>query len=325
MNEPFHVSVTSGSRLHVGLTRFRPVADPDGPPPLFGGIGVMIDDPVTTISFRSSEKFATIGSERLAPFISRWCEQRQLDMPKCIVELVSSPPAHSGLGSGTQLAHGLALGLAKYFQCSADTPQTVARLMERGKRSMIGSFGFCHGGLIADTSAVHGPAELATRLVFPSQWRAVLVLHLAANKKFGLQEQAAFDNILAEQVNRSRRLESLIANHLIPAIKTESFSVFCETVSEYGRLSGEYYLDVQGGTFNGPVITSVVDTLLRLGATGVGQSSWGPVVFSWCEDQQAAEELLARVEANFGDDAMSWIAKPLNEPATIHDSAIARS
>jgi beta-ribofuranosylaminobenzene 5'-phosphate synthase len=41
----------------------------------------------------------------------------------------------------------------------------------------------------------------------------------------------------------------------------------------------------------------LVDALLRLGAAGAGQSSWGPAVYGFVEDERAGRELAARMEA----------------------------
>jgi beta-ribofuranosylaminobenzene 5'-phosphate synthase len=41
----------------------------------------------------------------------------------------------------------------------------------------------------------------------------------------------------------------------------------------------------------------LVDALLRLGAAGAGQSSWGPAVYGIVGDEQAGRELARRMDA----------------------------
>ena len=286
----------------------------------------MIDHPTTELSFRPAEYFQTTGSDRLDSFANAWCESEGFTLPNCLVSALSCPPSHSGLGSGTQLAHAMALGLNEFCGLPAPPTEKVARVLERGKRSMIGSYGFAKGGLIVDAPPEDAPGQLAHRVEISADWRIALFLTLPSNdqviKKFGVQEQAAFDNIVAEQANRSRRLEDLITNQMIPASESEDFGQFCNSIYEYGKLSGEYYIDVQGGIYNGPLITSLVETLLQLKATGVGQSSWGPVVFSWCENQQAAEDLLVRASHVLDDSIKTWIARPMNHPASVQIQSI---
>ena len=63
------------------------------------------------------------------------------------------------------------------------------------------------------------------------------------------------------------------------------------SVYRYGRAAGLCFAAVQGGPYNGPHVTQLVDEIQSLGYTGVGQSSWGPTVFCVVEDQTAAERL----------------------------------
>lgn len=311
-NETHCFSVFTGSRLHFGLTRFRP--DGNG---RLNGVGVMLEHPGTELHFQRATGFQAAGSDRVESFVRLWCHEQDVELPACRIDVRSAPPSHSGLGSGTQLAHATALGLNVILGDVFPPPRVVAERLDRGKRSMIGSFGFTQGGLVIDAPSTGRIACLAHRVPMPDDWRVVLVLPASANKKFGVQEQAAFDSIMAEQTLRSRRLEDLITNQMIPAVESCNFEQFCNSVYEYGRLSGEYYVDVQGGIYNGPVITSVVDSLLRMGAKGIGQSSWGPVVFCWCENQQAANEMLTRINEHFGELADAWITRVRNAPASV--------
>jgi beta-ribofuranosylaminobenzene 5'-phosphate synthase len=62
------------------------------------------------------------------------------------------------------------------------------------------------------------------------------------------------------------------------------------------RLVGEAFAPVQGGVFH-PRAGDLVDALLRLGAAGAGQSSWGPAVYGVVGDEQAGHELARDMEA----------------------------
>ena len=314
------VVVSTGSRLHFGLTRVRRTL-----PVRFDGAGVMIDQPKTELCVRPAAMFSTCGCKRIERFAKMWCLENGRRLPACEICLVDSPPAHSGLGSGTQLAQAVAAGLTSFLDQPADCTQRenhlrvlqAAQCLDRGNRSMIGSYGFLRGGLIVDGTDQAGNSLLAEQLSISCNWRVVLVFHQDANKKFGLQEQSAFDNIGSGPKNRPQRLENLIAETMVPAAQSEDFERFAESVHEYGKLTGEYYKNVQGGIYNGHVISSVVTRLSELNAKGIGQSSWGPVVFSWCENQPEAEDLLSRIVEQFGNTAKAWIASVRNQPATV--------
>ena len=59
---------------------------------------------------------------------------------------------------------------------------------------------------------------------------------------------------------------------------------------------GESFASVQGGVFH-PRAGDLVEALLRLGAAGAGQSSWGPAVYGVVGDEQAGRELARRMDA----------------------------
>ncbi|MGI9518326.1 MAG: hypothetical protein ACR2NP_14820 [Pirellulaceae bacterium] len=312
------IEVTTGSRLHFGLTRVAP--DPAGN---FGGIGVMIEQPATRLRIAPAESLKFSGSERVEAYARQWAEFRRLPLERVHIELAESPPAHSGFGSGTQLAHVTATALSEYFESTRPESDVVASQLNRGQRSMIGSFGFAHGGLIVDdVRRADTTPCLRKHLEMPSDWTAVLVLDSHARKTFGQRERSAFDK-LNNDADKAQRLENLIRIAILPAVKKRNFEAFSLAIEEYGKLSGDYYAAVQGGTYNGPVITEIVSTIRRLGGTGVGQSSWGPVVFSWCPDKPSAESFTTRLRSVMGPAVEIWLSPVRNQPALVQSTALA--
>ena len=288
--------VSTGSRLHFGLTRIKP-----GSRNCINGVGVMLDEPCTRLEFRPAEKFSTSGSERLEIFANAWSTHTGKPLPNCEMVLVGQPPEHAGFGSGTQLAHAVAHGLnqvsGQATRLDESEAQNVATICFRGNRSMVGSFGFVNGGLIVDGTDGDGKTTLI--------------------KQTGLPEESAFANIDSGKQGRAEELERMITASILPSAQNGDFEGFSESVHAYGKLSGEYYVDVQGGVYNGPVITGVVNALLGLGARGVGQSSWGPAVFAWCSDEDEANEIVARLPEAFGHPLEIFKAAVQNRPAQI--------
>ena len=62
---------------------------------------------------------------------------------------------------------------------------------------------------------------------------------------------------------------------------------------------GDSFAPVQGGTFH-PQAAPFVDALLRLGAAGAGQSSWGPAVYGVVGSEQQGHEVVRGLEAELG-------------------------
>tara|TARA_R110002049_G_scaffold2750_2_gene21379 strand:- start:82550 stop:83572 length:1023 start_codon:yes stop_codon:yes gene_type:complete len=281
------VRITTGSRLHFGLL------DTAAP---FGGVGVMIDQPVTEIVVRKSRRFqsrtdettAKVDADRIesvAVRAARVCGESAL--PECEVRIAKRPPAHCGLGSGTQMS----LALAEAITCVLDRhigPESiVTQVANRGKRSAVGSHGYFHGGLIyeeaADGSELNSVAE---RVEIPDVWRvAILRPTRATTLVSGEAESQQFGLLPRAPAQRRDELRSIITDAMLPAARRQDFDAFTAAVHQYNHGSGELFQTVQGGPYNGPHVTQLVQWLVRQGVRGVGQSSWGPGVFAWFESE----------------------------------------
>src|SRR6201999_4402051 len=90
-------------------------------------------------------------------------------------------PAHSGLGSGTQLALAIARAIAEIYEIDADPP-ALARAVGRAQRSAIGTWTFAGGGLVVEGGRRRDRDEsgpLIARLAFPESWRCVVAVPTA--------------------------------------------------------------------------------------------------------------------------------------------------
>jgi predicted sugar kinase len=90
----------------------------------------------------------------------------------------------------------------------------------------------------------------------------------------------------------------------------------------YGHLAGECFSACQGGPFNGPGLAELVAHIHNLGFEGVGQSSWGPTLFVVAPDQQAAEDLAARLrDRSVAEPLEVLVAAPNNRGARLEGAA----
>ena len=275
------VRVVTGSRLHFGLL------DTAAP---FGGVGVMIDAPTTEIVLRPSECFRCAGhdADRVESIVSRAakaCDRSRL--PDCEVTVVGRPPAHCGLGSGTQLALALAESSVWWHDCSFTEEQIVMEVAGRGKRSAVGSHGYFHGGLIFEEATEDSELNVVReRIELPDSWRvAVLRPALSSAPVSGDLESRQFDRLSPASETARDALRKTVKNEMLPAAREGSFLDFTDAVHRYNRASGELFAEAQGGAYNGPHVTDLVNWLVKNGAHGVGQSSWGPGAFAWFETE----------------------------------------
>jgi len=61
-------------------------------------------------------------------------------------------------------------------------------------------------------------------------------------------------------------------------------------------LVGEHFSPAQGGVFTSPRVARVIAQLEAAGASGTGQSSWGPTAFAFAPSEDLARGIVAGVE-----------------------------
>ena len=149
----------------------------------------MVDRPGVQLRMRRANRFEARGpqSERAIEFAAVCATAWNLGSAACSIEVLATPPAHTGLGSGTQLALAVAAGMKQLFvgesarddvpappghpmqadpdpsehEVSFDTREVLdfARATGRGRRSCVGVHGFSRGGLIVEAGRLL-PAEI---------------------------------------------------------------------------------------------------------------------------------------------------------------------
>jgi beta-ribofuranosylaminobenzene 5'-phosphate synthase len=315
------VSVIAPSRLHFGLWSLV------GGPRQFGGVGVMVDQPGLQLVITPASALSATGplAERTLEFARRWSAFHQLREPQCTMEIVSAPPDHVGLGTGTQLALAVAAGLCELHEMEIESPQALAASVGRGLRSAVGTYGFLYGGLIVEPGKL--PEEpispLDCRLDLPAQWRFVLARPLGVAGLAGDDEAAAIGGLPAVPPAVTDELVALAYDRLLPAAVTGDFSAFAESTYRYGRFAGEIFAARQGGAYNGPVLAALVQRIRDLGFAGVGQSSWGPTVFAACPSPGEAERLCAALHIEMAAGSLhTLIASPCRNGAHIQRLAL---
>jgi predicted sugar kinase len=187
-------------------------------------------------------------------------------------------------------------------------------------RSAVGTYGFVFGGLVVEQGKLPDEpiSPLDCRIDLPGDWRFVLVRPRALTGLAGHDETDAFGMLPEVPVAVSEQLIAETRDRLVPAAAIGDFGLFAESLYRYGRLSGECFAARQGGPYNGPVLTALVEQIRRLGHAGVGQSSWGPTIFVAVQSQQAAEQLVDELRSGKDADELDLIiSRPCNRGARI--------
>lgn len=293
------VSLRTPGRLHFGLLSWGGDA-----PRQFGGLGLMVDAPALALSAEPSSNWSAEGplADRVLVFASKVAEGlagQGVVVEPAAFRVLEAPPGHVGLGSGTQLG----LSVARLVCELASRPHfcvlELAALSGRGLRSGIGLHGFAHGGLIVDggRSGPDGTPPLLARLEFPEEWSVLIVLPGPGPGIHGPSEIRAFAQLPPSPEALTDRLCRLVLLGLMPATIERDLDRFGEALEEIQRRVGEGFAPAQGGAFARPGLDVVVAEMRAQGLRGVGQSSWGPVLYGFSEGSPAERAaLLARLE-----------------------------
>jgi beta-ribofuranosylaminobenzene 5'-phosphate synthase len=290
------VRVAAPARLHMGMLD----ASGEGPR-RFGGLGVAVTRPAAVVAASPADALSVDGPDaERARAVAERCLDPVGAGHGARVRVLEAIPPHAGLGSGTKLALAVTAALAA-LRGESLAPEAMARMAGRGARSAVGLWTFALGGFVVEGGRRPGsadPAPLLVRHPMPDDWRCVLAIPVAEPGLSGGAEAAAFAELRPDP-ERSARIAQIVLTGLLPALVERDLAEFGAALTEIQRLVGGAFAAVQGGTFH-PRAALLVDALLRLGAAGAGQSSWGPAVYGVFGREAEARVVARRLEAEFG-------------------------
>jgi beta-ribofuranosylaminobenzene 5'-phosphate synthase len=310
------IRVEAPARLHLGMLAVAGDGERR-----FGGLGVSVSRPAVVLEARPADELSAEGAdaERALMFAQR-CHEALGLADGAHLRVVEAIPPHVGLGSGTKLALAVAQALAALAERTVDAP-ALAQAAGRAARSAVGMWTFALGGLVVEGGVRRGvdrPAPLLAHHPVPEEWRCVLVVPAAEPGLSGIAENAAFQQ-LTPSAERSASIAQLVLTALLPALVERDLEEFGAALTRVQELVGDAFATVQGGRFH-PRAGAVVEALLRNGAAGAGQSSWGPAVYGVVGSEAAGRELAARMESQLDGEGSVDVVSFDNRGARVHRS-----
>jgi beta-ribofuranosylaminobenzene 5'-phosphate synthase len=294
------VRVAAPARLHLGF--LDPAATLGR---RFGSVGLVVDgfDTVVEIGVADTDRFdAFIGGDAaLARAIEHLRTLRAATRCTAPLRLAlrAAPPAHAGLGSGTQLALAVGTAFSRLFDLRLDS-DALASTLGRGARSGVGIAGFDHGGLLLDGGprADGSPAALLARLALPPAWRVIVALDPRVQGLSGAGEKAALATLPPLPHAVSAEICHEVLMRLLPGAAGAEFEPFAAGVSHIQRLLGDHFAPAQEGRrFTSAAVAASMDWIGTHALAGVGQSSWGPAGFAILRSAEDAHRALASARA----------------------------
>lgn len=320
------VAIQTGARLHCGL-----FSDERPGGRRFQGFGLMIDRPgFRILASRNEESHHRVKLTAKTDEVSETAQELIDKAETCLrnldattdnpvyldLEITRILTPHTGLGSGTQLAYAVAT-VWNELNGGLYSVGDFRELLQRGKRSCIGSFGFYRGGLLIDAGMTREESRGSCRFaaLLPAEWRVLLASPKGAHGIAGTAELEAFRKLPPLAERDVDRLEAML-EQLETAVN--DFDLFSSILREFGLVVGESFAEVQGGRFSHPGCEQIFEAFTQCGISGVAQSSWGPTMFGLCRDSAQAGEVAERLENLLpAADFSLEIAAPMNRGAAL--------
>ncbi len=283
------VTVAAAARLHLGFLDMN-----GGLGRRFGGLGLAIDRPATRLTIRRAPEPAVEGleAERAGRHFAILTRHFGLT-PSYRLTIQDAIPAHAGLGSGTQLALAIATAVRRLEGLPPDDSND-ALLLRRGARSGIGLGLFQRGGLIVDggRGAKTVTPPVVARMEFPPQWRVIVVLDPRTEGMHGRDEQDAFARLADFEAASAAEICRLVLIKVLPAVAEHDIGSFGDAIARLQEIVGDYFAPAQGGArYASAAVGRVMEELRSHGASGIGQSSWGPTGFAFAPGAKEARRL----------------------------------
>ena len=289
------VTIRTPARLHFALIDLNGSLGR-----IDGSIGLAINDPHFEIVATPADQIqieSTQYKERASAILEKL--QAEYSFLGIHLQLATEIPPHSGFGSGTQLALGIAQAVNTLYDLNLSVAD-LAQAVGRGGTSGIGITAFEQGGFILDgghrypdqkssflpsSAAGDVPAPpLLLRHPFPD-WDLLIVIPRCTHIS-GETEIQLFKTLCPQPRSTAEKLSHLILLQLLPAIFEEdryAFGSAINNIQTFGWKKVE--IDAQGG-----VLQQTLDFLREAGAIGAGISSWGPAIFAIGEDIPALKK-----------------------------------
>jgi len=316
------IVVESSARLHLGFYNF--LVDNI----VYGGLGVAIEYPKISIKVSKSDRLSIVNKSGVDVEDAVRSTINKMNVDNIKIEILEAIPRHVGLGSTTQTMLATGYAISKLFNLRYSVEE-IAVLLGRGRDSGIGIATFKYGGFIVDSGRVLSETSFVTpprdtldipQIIFrsklPRNWYFLVFTPRGIKGFDEKSERVAMD--MPREIPKDIQFElyKLLILYIIPAVVRRDVDIFGKALTKLQFIVGEYFSRYQGGVFCCKESEYIVNSMLRNGVYGAGQSSWGPTVYGVVEGYSKARRVLAKTLAEIqskGLDVVYYIVRARNK------------
>lgn len=302
------INIKAYARLHMG---FFDLNGDQGR--RFGSVGIGLNQPATNIKLSRGCGADTTHKQENTNF-SYIDKSKQLLLnhlkieEEVAIEVFDEIPRHSGLGSGTQMALAVGVGLNAMFNQTMSLNE-IAAVTQRGKRSGIGIGTFSYGGLVVDGGRGEHtvlPPIIAQHQV-PVTWRFILIFDSSFKGINGPEEVHAFKTLTDQTIADTQNITHQVLTRALPAIVEQDLTTFGQVMNALQAYNGSYFSPAQGGQYASMPVANVLNYLNENGAACAGQSSWGPTGFAMFANEIEATHMLEILQNKFDSSDLTFM------------------
>ncbi|MBS3816644.1 MAG: GHMP kinase [Candidatus Thermoplasmatota archaeon] len=299
--------VKTPSRLHFGILDLSREFKRE-----YGALGLTLDDGYEIVLKSSQNELKVEGDQREKRIVTEVYEtlKEKFDLTTSFeVKIKDRIPSHIGLGSTTQLTLGTGFGMLKESRIDIEVKE-LASILDRGRYSAIGTYGFENGGFILEGGKEKKDeiSPILYRGKVPKDWRFV-ILCPEEKKGYDEKEEKPIMEDLEVEVKYPEKICHNVLMGILPALERRDIKAFGEHLTEIQKLVGESFSSFQEGIYH-PAIAHIVNSLIDH-THGAGQSSWGPTAYGLVRADEV-EEVEEKISSYDKEKYRMWIGEPSN-------------
>lgn len=296
-----------------------------------GGIGLALSEPQFILEVQQTESGVTLEfadtvdddeailecTQKIPEAADKTIEHFNIDSGFHFIVHQTYPP-HSGFGSGTQIAVSTAHLITETMGIEIESRE-LSSIVGRGGTSGIGTFTHDLGGFILDGghsleekpgflpsgASKAKPATLIARYEFPEEWNILIALPYIEKHMNGQDEVNVFQDCCPIPKTEVEQVSHLILMNLVPFMLEKDIKNFGWCVSELQKVGFNKLEHSLDDTYL-PTMKAIEDA----GAYGVGISSFGPVLYTVFDEENAY--IVEKTKEIIGDKGKVFVTKAQN-------------